>query len=380
MVDYKLFSADSHVSEPPDLWVQRIDKQFRDRAPRVEARVHDGRPQEFFIYEGFPPHRVSVGLAAAALAGDRKQFQETRGNYKDARPGGWDPVERLKDQDLDGVEGEVLHTTLGFRLFWLKDPALQRACFCVYNDWLAEYCGYNPQRLVGLALISLHDIDLAVKELRRCASIGLRGAMIWCSPPEDRPYTSEEYDPFWAEAQELAMPLSLHSLTGHAESRTPLNWFLHLVVMHHEVERTIATLILSGVLERFPRLRIVSVENGAGWVPFFLERVHLAATVHRLPFPTQLTMKSSEYFRRQVFVAYVDDPAAVYSRHLIGVNNLMWSSDYPHNASTWPNSQAIIERDFRDVAPEERRKIVHDNVMSVYNRQGTDHGLAASTR
>jgi predicted TIM-barrel fold metal-dependent hydrolase len=370
MNDYRAFSADSHVSEPPDLWTARLDRRFRERAPRVETREHDGRLQDMFVYEGFPPHRVAVGLAAAALDSSRQEFQRTRGNYRDARPGGWDPVERLKDQDLDGVEGEVLHTTLGFRLFWLEDPELQRACFGVYNDWLAEFCRSAPQRLLGLGLISLHDVGLAVQELERCARLGLRGAMIWCSPPEARPYSGEEYDPFWAAAQALGMPVSLHSLTGHAESRTPLNWFLHLVVMHHEVERSIATLILSGVLERFPRLRVVSVENGAGWVPFFLERIDLAARVAAVSFPTRLSIEPSAYFRRQVYVAYVDDPVAVENRQRIGVENLMWSSDYPHSASTWPHSQTIIARDFQGVAPDERRRIVRDNVVALYSPRG----------
>src|SRR5438046_245643 len=231
MPDYKYFSADSHVSEPPDLWVTRMDQRFRDRAPHLEVREVEGQRREYFIFGDFPPHPVSIGLAAAALDGDRREFQRT-GGYADARPGGWDPVARLKDQELDGVDGEIIHTTLGFRLFWLEDADLQRECFRVYNDWLAEYCSYAPDRLAGLALISLADVELAVEELQRCAQLGHRGAMIWCSPPEDRPYSSEEYDSFWAAAQEADMPIVLHSLTGFAESRTPLNWYLHNVVMH----------------------------------------------------------------------------------------------------------------------------------------------------
>ena len=181
--------------------------------------------------------------------------------YKDARPGGWDPAERLKDMDLDGVEADVIYTTLGFRQFWLTDAALQRACFRVYNDWLADYCAYAPTRLAGLALISLYDIDEGVKELRRCAQRGLKGAAIWASPPDDQPYSSAVYDPFWAEAQDLNMPLSLHSITGMgAESRLairePLDRYVRSTVLCHEVQRTLVVLIFSGVLERFPRLKV----------------------------------------------------------------------------------------------------------------------------
>ncbi len=370
MADYKLFSADSHVSEPPDLWINRIEGKFRDRAPHVEMREYEGFPAEFFIIEGQRPSRVAIGLASAAQTGDRKDFIKKQGSYKNARPGGWDPAERLKDQDLDGVDGEILHTTLGFRLFWMQDPDFQRACFRVYNDWLAEFCSYSPRRLVGLALISLHDIDLAVQELRRAANIGLKGAMIWCSPPEDRPFDSQDYDPFWAEAQDLGMPLTLHSATGSQESRTPLTWPLHNVVMHHEVERSLATLILAGVLARFPSLKFISSENSAGWVPFLLQRLDAVARRGRFPLPPGFTLKPSEYFHRQILVSYIYDPVAVYNRHLIGVDNLMWSSDYPHEKSTWPRSRDLVDRDFNRANPVERRKIVRDNIIKAYGLDG----------
>jgi len=366
VADYKLFSADSHVSEPLDLWSTRIKKQFRDRAPHVERREQDGQLSEYWIFEGFEPHRLSVGVAAAAPSGDRLAFK-ARGNYADARPGGWDPVERLKDQDVDGVDGEILHTTLGFRLFWLEDPKLQRACFRVYNDWLADYCRHSPRRLVGLALISLTDIDLAVQELRRCVAMGLKGGMIWNSPPDDRPYNSDEYNPFWGAAQDLQMPLSLHSLTGHHESRIPLSSPFFIVSTYHEVERSLATIILSGVLERYPELKFVSVESQGGWIPHFLQRMDRVVGSGRSAYPTPLSLKPSEYFHRQVYATYIDDPVAIHNLELIGPDNLLWSSDYPHKASSWPHSQEIVERDFGHTAPEVRRKVVRDNVMSLYH-------------
>lgn len=364
MTDYKLFSADSHVSEPLDLWTTRIDQKFRDRAPHMETRERDGKRLEYWVFEGFEPHRLSVGVAAAAK-GDRQTFRAS-GTYADARPGGWDPLERLKDQEVDGVDGEVLHTTLGFRLFWLEDPDLQRACFQVYNDWLAEYCRHSPAHLVGLALISLADVDRAVQELERCAELGLKGAMIWNSPPDERPYSSAEYDPLWQAAEELQMPLSLHALTGYNESRIALSSVFFITSTYHEVERSLTTIILSGVLERFPALKLVSVESQAGWVPYFLQRIDRAGQTRKDNYPTVLTLKPSEYFHRQVFVTYIDDPVAIRTLDLIGEDNLMWSSDYPHNASTWPHSRDVVERDFGHLAADVRRKVVRDNVMRLY--------------
>ena len=288
-------------------------------------------------------------------------------------PGGWDPVERLKDQDHDGVEGEVLYTTLGFRLFWLQDAGLQRACFRVYNDWLAEFCSHSPQRLVGLALISLYKVDEARAELRRIAAMGHRGAMIWLSPPAGAPpYSSTVYDPFWAEAQELGIPLVLHENTGGAESRlSPSSYWdesisLGTIVRPHEIQRTLGVLILSGVLDRFPELKIVSAENGTDWLPWFVGRVEMSAA-RAGSYPTRLSLQPIDYLRRQIYFTYIDEPHAVANRGVIGTDRLMFSTDYPHSASTWPRSMQVVERDMAGVPPEERRQLIHDNVLATFN-------------
>jgi len=372
MAELQLISSDSHVSEPPDLWVERIDTKYRDRAPKVVLNP-EGQEGAYLVYEGYPPHNLAIGLGAGRTPEELAAFLKT-GTYADARPGGWDPAQRLPDMELDGVEAEVLYTTLGFRLFWLKDAGLQRACFRVYNDWLAAYCSYAPRRLKGLALISLYDPKEGAQELERCAKLGLKGAMIWCSPPADQPYSSEIYDPFWAAAQDLDMPVSLHAITGM--ERIPWEYgaekrALRQTVTPHEIEKSFSILILSGVLERFPRLKIVSAENNCGWLPYYLQRMDRgfarfgpSGTV--TPWPTKLTLKPSEYFRRQMYCTFLDDSFGVASRHWIGVDNVMWSSDYPHTASTWPHSRDIIARDFKDVSEVEKRKIVRENVAQLY--------------
>jgi len=379
MTDYKLFSGDSHVSEPPDLWQKRIDKRYSYRAPFVDTREKDGRLQDFLIYEGFPPHPVSVGLASAAGGkhGDKAGEQIRAAKYADALPGGWDPAARLKDQDLDGVDGEVLHPTLGFRLFWLKDADLQRAVFRAYNDWLGDYVSHDRRRLVGLALISIEDPAEAVREIERAAKLGHKGIMIALSPPPDRPYSLRLYDPIWAAAQEMGLPVVLHAITGAGESRLSIAYWdpamtLFGVLLHHEAERTLAHMIGSGVLERFPRLKLVSAENGIDWFPPFLARMDRAAragtrSLQVETWPTKLSLKPSEYFRRQVFVGFIDEPEAVPMRNEIGVENLMWASDYPHFASTWPRSQEFVAKATDGVSAADRRKLVRDNSLAVFN-------------
>ena len=374
MVDYKLFSADSHVSEPPDLWSERIAQAYAYRAPRVESRMKDGRLQEFLLYEGFPPHPVSVGLASAAREGNKSEYTESGKGYSGALKGGWDPSARLEDQDIDGVEAEILHATLCFRLFWLQDAALQRACFTAYNDWLAEFCSYAPKRLIGVPCISLYDIDLAVEELQRTAKLGLRGAMLWLSPPAGAPaYDDPIYDKFWAAAQDLGMPMVLHAITGGMESRYAINYWdpravIGSVTSYHEAERTFATIILSGVLERFPGLKLICAENGTDWVPLFFKRLDRAVRRGgRAPYPTKLTMRPTEYCQRQLFFTYINDMQAVEDRAVIGVDNLMWSSDYPHNASTWPKSMDVVASSFEIVTDDvERYKLVRENGMKLY--------------
>jgi predicted TIM-barrel fold metal-dependent hydrolase len=202
------------MMEPANLWVERIDKKFGDNAPRVIKS--EGKGGFVFIAPGLPPFPVAGGFAAGRSGEELKEFMKKgqEEGYITARPSGWDPVERIKDQEIDGVQAEVLYTTLGMSLFGLHDEDLQRACFQAYNNWLSEFCSYSPNRLIGTALISLEDIGEGVKELQRAAKIGLRGAMIWGAPPREKPYTSKEYDPFWAAAQDLQMPLSLHVITG----------------------------------------------------------------------------------------------------------------------------------------------------------------------
>jgi len=371
MNDLRLISADSHVNEPGDLWVERIDTQFRDRAPRVIENPPGLKPGAYLTLEGIPPIHLAQGMGAGKKPDELPQFFQAS-TYNDRRAGGWDPAERTKDMDLDGVEVDVIYTTLGFRQFWLTDAGLQRACFRVYNDWLADYCAYAPKRLAGLALISLYDVAEGVKELGRCAKRGLKGALIWASPPESRPYSSPDYDPFWAAAQELEMPISLHSITGMgAESRlaikTPLDRYVRSAVLCHEVQRTLVVLIFSGVLERFPYLKFVSAENEVGWLPFFLQKLDQAQEEYRYLYPTPLKLTPSEYFRRQIFATFIDDRVGVASREFIGMENIMWSSDYPHTVSTWPHSREVVERDFKGVPENEKRQIVRENAARLYN-------------
>jgi len=353
------------MMEPADLWVTRLDNKFKDRAPKVVE--NPDKPGYLFVAEGLKPFPVAGGFGAGR-SGEELKDHMSKG-YEAARPSGWDPVERVKDQDIDGVEAEVLYTTLGMPLFRIEDADLQRACFATYNDWVAEFSSHNPKRLYAIGLISLADIDMGVKELERIHKQGLRGAMIWGSPPEDKPYHSRIYDKFWQAAAELHMPLSLHVITGKGKEsevgeRERIGVFYMNVI--HEVQRSLSTLIFGGVLERFPKLTIVSAENDVAWMPYFMWRMDFAQGRIGVLGSAKLSLKPSEYVKRQVYATFINEPIFLDGVQRYAVDNAMWSSDYPHTAAIWPKSQEFVKETFSGLAEGDRRKIVHDTAARVY--------------
>jgi predicted TIM-barrel fold metal-dependent hydrolase len=374
MIAPLVLDADSHVSEPLNLWQERLPAKYRDIAPHMETS-YKGRPGAWWHIEAErEPHNVILGFGANKTVEELQEFLKDF-SYAGAHRGGWDPAQRLKDMDRDGVAGDVLYTTLGFRMFWIRDAGFQRACFQVYNDWLAEFCSHAPKRLKGLALISLYEPKEAAKDLAECKKKGLSGAIIWASPPEELPFYDEVYDSFWAAAQELGMPLSLHEFAGFQWvdwDSSPKKRTVAMGINSHEVERTFSTLILSGVLERFPGLKVVSAELNCGWLPYFLRRIDerfkaRGVRAHGSPFPTKLTMTPSEYFRRQLYATFIDDTFGIAHRNDIGVGNMLWSSDFPHSATFWPHSQEKIADDFRDVGEKDRAKILCRNTAELYD-------------
>src|SRR5712691_7503236 len=367
MAEQRVISADSHFVEPPSMWAERIDKKFRDRAPHT-VRGLNGKDGEFFVCENINPFPVAAFFGAGVPS---EQLPEHNKKGMESAPASvWDPAARIKDQDRDGVVAEVIYTSMGMPLYGLDDAEFRASCFRAYNDWAVEYCSHNPKRLLPLGLITLEDIQAGVQELQRIAKKGMRGAMIWAEAPDERPYSHPDYEPFWAAAQDLNMPLSLHILTARkgtgADQRAGKNFLLSLANLHHQIERSISVLVYGGVLEKFPGLRIVSAENDVGWMAYFMYRLD---TVQNRLGPMgglKLPLRASEYIKRQVYATFIADPVFVDSLHRYGPDNIMWSSDYPHTAATFPRSQEIVAKRFGNLPEEQRRKIVHDTAATVY--------------
>ena len=363
-----LRSADSHIIEPADLWQERVPKRLRDRAPRVVDSVDSLRGKvegEWMVCEGLVPQRIA-GFAAADVEDARARADADLRGYAEIRPGAWNPAERLRDQDVDGVGFEVLYPSMALPMFGIPDTDLQYAVFGAYNDWIAEFAEFDPNRMLGIGMVCLDTIDRAVVELERIAKLGLRGAMIAVDPGQPN-YGSARYDKVWAAASALQLPLSMHILTrreGAGYHRLPflMTWMGHT----HPVQLAIAAMLVSGVFHRFPDLKVVSVENDIGWIPHYLYKLEDAFEQFRYLLRYDLPESPIDYFHRNVWFTFQDDPIGVQHLDTIGTHQVMWGSDYPHGDSTWPKSRETVARNFAGKPTEVVNRVTYDNVTELY--------------
>jgi predicted TIM-barrel fold metal-dependent hydrolase len=386
MPDFKLISADSHVNEPPAAW-QRVQKQYGERAPKV-VKDPPGVPKGIWLVsDGIPPiglSHYSKGQVGAKDKGisevdQEKHFETIRFNenfrYEDY-PGGWEPAARLKDQDIDGIDAEVLFSSAVRQLYSIVDEPFQRAIFNSYNDWLHEFCSYAPNRLIGLATISILDMDHTVADIQRYAKLGFRGVQI-ATRIKDSGYYEAKYEPMWGALQETGMVLNVHTSTTQGVARThyegprqvdPKKQSLGFASKQAPAQEFLGNVILSGVFDRHPNLRVVCAEFDVGWVANLVQQVDYwfgrqstfdaDRNINKLP--------PSEYFKKNVFFTYQDDRAGVLTASVYGADNFLWASDYPHGVTTWPYSKETVDRNCEGIDPVVKRKINRENVARLY--------------
>ena len=371
MGSYKIISADDHVFEPADLYTSRMEGKYRDRAPRVE-RIDGG---DFWVCEGLNLVSMTPGSQTGVRLDDPKKLHRND-TYENVRKGGYDPDERLKDMDVDGVDVSVIYPSVGLLLYTLPDSDFLTSAFKVYNDWLGEFCDAHPERLKGIAMLNVDDLGSAINEMQRCARMGLAGAMITQYPHEEHNYFSDEYDPLWAAAQDLDIPLSLHVGTnrpgpgqeyGFGTGRLSAAYNGN---MDHWMRMSLSNMIYGGVFQRFPKLMMGSIEAELSWIPHYLDRLDYMYTQRAgRPGWYRITegMLPSDYFHRNVFVSFQEDSLGIRLRDIIGVDQLQWGSDYPHHESTWPYSQRILGEILADCTEEEKAKISGGNASKFYH-------------
>ena len=367
-------SADSHMDLfylPKDAFLSRMDPVWGDRIPRVVLKAGA------MVWASGGNTISPWGVYGPGVTGGKRGRILVQEGFASgvARPS--DPALRRADQERDGVEAEIIYGILGVSRglmghAGISDTALLAAVYGAYNKYVADFGRTMPGRFFGLGCLPNHDPQAAADEVRRCAALGLKGAVFvpWGSA---MPVWHEMWDPMWAAAAQADLVISFHVFEGGAATvpravngaTTKASAGAWTCVAPMQMDEILCSVILSGVCERHPRLRLVLGESGIGWLPYMLERLD-DTYEERLSDDLQLPLPPSAYFKRQIYATFQKDFHGVQAMMVIAPDNVMWGSDYPHRDGTWPFSQKAIEDQFRGVDEAIARKMLWDNVRRVY--------------
>ena len=357
-------SADSHVVESAEFF-QPLQKRFGEKAPRM-VTVDPNKGPQLDLGNG----QLGIGLSGFFMADvdfTRPDIVELyRKGYDLARPGCYDVAERLKDQELDGVDAEVLYPSVLFNVYQIDNLDIVKATFSLYNDWTADYCSDAKDRLFGLACVQLFDLDEAIQEMERSKKLGHVGLCIPATAPPDKLYSDPYYDRFWAAAEAMQMPLTMHIFTGATPNHGLPFRQAGSPLAFAGVMFTIADLIQGQVLQRFPGLKFVITEFESGWAGIMLKRLDWNWTRGNL-WKQGLREKPSFYWKRNFYVTFEDDALGIRQRDVIGSNTLMWGSDYPHGDSVFPHSKDVLASVLAECTAQERWEMTVKNVVELYN-------------
>jgi predicted TIM-barrel fold metal-dependent hydrolase len=356
---YFMISADCHANEPATLWAERIEPQYRSRLPRV---ITDDKGVQWRVSEGYRPDRLRLG--------------DLEGEDAARARAGADPLERLRDQARDGIDGEVVFPNKGLAMWATPDPVFAMAQCRVWNDWAWETFGPHVERMSPAAALATGDLAGSIAEVQRVARMGFRILTLPCKPiwgghDVDHPnYNLPLFDPLWAAIQDADLPITFHVSTGRDPRAARGNGGAVVNYVSHSLSPTIepvANLCASGVLERFPRLRFATIEAGIGWLPWLLGAMDEAYRKHHFWVRPKLARLPSEYFRRHGFASFQEDRPGLDLAEQYGlVDCLMWGNDYPHHEGTWPHSAEAVERTMSHLADASRAKILGLNAARFF--------------
>ena len=364
---YQVISADGHLEIPPDAWLRHLPSVYRDQAPRL-VRLPEGG--EAWIVEGLPLIHNGQNLAAGRTVKLKGvSYWNADGS---AGPGTGDARQRLREQDADGLDAEVLYPPvfIGKLIEQISDKRAYLAMVRAYNDFLAEYCATAPDRLIGTAVMPVTGLDDALAELRRCRDLGLRATSLSMFPNGGGAPKPED-ERFWESALALEMRIAAHVTFGGREKVNPLllaSATANFDLVTAMVSRTmpgpltlIAVMAASGIFERLPALEIYLAETNAGWMPESFYMMDDSYRLLREWYGASLAMPPSEYAARHFYFGIVRDPVALQMRDLLPAQRLMWGSDFPHSVTSFPRSREWLETIFEGVPAELRRRILVEN-------------------
>ena len=369
---YHVVSTDDHIVHAPDSFAKRMSKvKWGDKIPHIER--NDKGVDSWVVYG----ERMPNVLGIAGVNGAMPDRTKSPSRWEDVPPSTYIASERIKAMDQDGVD---VHSLFGGNQYAgnrYKDEEFRLDCLKAYNDsQIEDYHQLFPGRFITLAVLPEWDVQKALAELARVQKRGIHAVNFFMPQQFGFPHICEKsWDPLWAAMQEAGLSINFHIGGGASQGAGSEIWSGHTPMFNlAEVSvkaisantSIMTTLLFSGIMERFPKLKIVSSESGIGWVPYLLEVADHQWERQRLN-KEGMDVRPSEYFKRQCYVNFWFEDVGVKMRNYIGLDSIMWESDFPHPTCTWPTSQDYIERSLADVSPAEREQILVGNAVRVFN-------------
>lgn len=380
----KVIDADTHISEPANLWTDRVSKKWGDEIPHV--KFDPNTKEDRWVMGG----KFFMPTAGAAMAGWTDPPPDHPPTLEQADHGSWDAAVRLERMDEYGMYAQVIYPNVaGFgaqNFLNMTEPALMIECVRAYNDFLLEWCSADSKRLLPVMAMPFWDIDLCVVEIYRCAKLGHRGILM-----TNQPYifgypriTEAHWNPMWEAAQDVGLSVNFHIGGGDltelrnvtVDNGRQAAYAKATIKLFLDNSNAILDIILSGMCHRYPKLNFVSVESGVGWVPFLLEAMdwQWKNSGCRDEHP-EMDLLPSEYFKRQVYACFwFEEKSAIKAIEAIGSENLLYETDFPHptSMSPGPNSVAInpkdfIERNLGGLGETDLKNILQTNAAKLYN-------------
>jgi len=362
--------ADGHVCEPADLWEHNLPSHLADRGIRLrwnEATGYD----ECLVEDRMATDRGLVGLGNAGES--FADFGRGR-HYESLNPAGFDPAERVKVLDAEGIDTSVLYPGLGLKLGGIRDPELAVWSCRVYNDWIAEFAAAAPDRLVGVGALPLQDPVAAAEEARRIAPLGLKAGFARPNAHSERPLFAKSYTPLWEALEETGLPLAFHpaglsDMPGASQSLAHLMapGTHHALILLFDQQMTLSNLVYGGVLERHPGLKVIVLECGGGWIAHWMDRLDEFRESYGWAAP-DMKLDPSDYFRRQCWISF--DPGertAPILHPLVGADRFVWASDFPHSDAKYPGVVDELREYTEGMDPEARAGLFGTNALTMYD-------------
>jgi predicted TIM-barrel fold metal-dependent hydrolase len=384
-----IVDVDAHVVEPPDVWSSRLPAKYRDVGPRIvyapqgevklvgssyiEAPGTEGPDIAWWLYED---RHISLKRYIAAAGVPAEDVGMTGVTYDDIRPGCYIQADRLDDMTLNGVQAQMCFPNIprfcGQLFLWGNDKELSLACVKAYNDWMVEeWCGGTNGRLIPLCIVPLWDVQLAVDEVRRNAARGVRAVAFSEIPAYlDLPSVHTGYwDPFFAACAETGTVVAMHIGSGTKTPQTSSDAPAAVAgtIIFGNAAASLVDYLFSGVLHRYPNLKLLYAEAQIGWIPYVLERTDDVWFTHRgwAHGQDKCPELPSSYYYRQVSSCFFKDPVGVEVLDRVGIDNVMFETDYPHQDGTWPHTRQAAADQFGHLSDEQIEKIARGNAIKL---------------